>query len=282
MQLIPHVPENLQGTLRASNTTGYQWSPDSRLFACSTTAPRMNVDNGVRLFRYTGEEIVDGLGWDRDQFKPDRLLEVAFVPPPADAEPYPDRPQTPPPPEAIAAAAAASKQAKAPLSSSSAAAAAPSSSYVPPSARAGRGGGGSSLAERLRKEKEASLQGATVVRKDQPSLVKSAAGKVIPGLAQQPQAKSKSALKREKAKLKKQQEEARLKEQQQQRQQKEEGQQQEQASQAVPEKRARKIKKTLKQIEDLKQKDPGSLNDDQKAKLESEESLRAELEQLGL
>jgi translation initiation factor 2A len=55
---------------------------------------------------------------------------------------------------------------------------------------------------------------------------------------------------------------------------------QRQVAAADPEKRARKIKKTLKQIEDLKQK--SDLNDDEKAKLATEEELRAELEQLGL
>ena len=49
-----------------------------------------------------------------------------------------------------------------------------------------------------------------------------------------------------------------------------------------PEKSARKIKKTLKQIDDLKQKDPGSLNEDQQKKVESEASLREELASLGL
>ena len=47
-----------------------------------------------------------------------------------------------------------------------------------------------------------------------------------------------------------------------------------------PEKRARKLKKMLKQIEDLKL--ISDLNEDQKAKIASEVELRAELEQLGL
>jgi len=99
---------------------------------------------------------------------------------------------------------------------------------------------------------------------------------VIPGLSTGDAPKSKSAIKREKAKLKKKQE-----------------QQKAAAAQAAapapepaaavdPEKRARKIKKTLKQIDDLKKKDASALNEDQKTKMASEESLLAELAQLGI
>jgi glycine betaine/choline ABC-type transport system substrate-binding protein len=49
-----------------------------------------------------------------------------------------------------------------------------------------------------------------------------------------------------------------------------------------PDKRARKLKKILKQIDDLKLMAPSDLNDDQKAKIASEVAVRAELEQLGL
>ena len=49
-----------------------------------------------------------------------------------------------------------------------------------------------------------------------------------------------------------------------------------------PAKRARKLNKTLKQIEDLKTKDPGSLNDDQKSKVASEAEVWKELADLGL
>jgi uncharacterized protein with WD repeat len=49
-----------------------------------------------------------------------------------------------------------------------------------------------------------------------------------------------------------------------------------------PEKRGRKLKKLLKQIHDLKGREPEDLNDDQKAKLASEATVLAELAELGL
>jgi translation initiation factor 2A len=100
---IPSQPE-----VKASCTVGYGWSPDSRLFVVSTTSPRMNVDNGIRLFRYNGEQVMN-VPWDNDNYKPDRLLEASFVPVPAGV--YPDRPQSPPP-RATAESAAAVAQAK--------------------------------------------------------------------------------------------------------------------------------------------------------------------------
>jgi len=307
LKLVPHVPANLQGTLRASGTTGYDWSPDSRTVCLSTTSPRLNVDNGIKLFRYTGEQIDPKyLPWDEGAYLPDQLLEAMFVPAPSPQH-YPDRPQTPPPAEAIALAKATGGGAAASAASarggksnnaapSSSSADASSGRYVPPSARRGVGGrgGGSSLAERMRREREGAIQGATVVNKNKPTVAKSATGKVIPGLAQDTQAKSKSALKREKAKLKKQQEQA-IKEQEEaavaaaaaaegeKAKDAEQGGAATSAAGAVdPEKRGRKIKKILKQIEDLKQKDPSGLNEDQKNKMASEEELRSELEQLGL
>jgi translation initiation factor 2A len=89
--------------------------------------------------------------------------------------------------------------------------------------------------------------------------------------------KSKSQIKREKLKKKK-----------------EEEMQQEQSAEAStppavadpsgeaidPEKRARKLKKILKQIEELKLRDCCDLNEDQKAKIASEAQIRAELTDL--
>jgi translation initiation factor 2A len=49
------------------------------------------------------------------------------------------------------------------------------------------------------------------------------------------------------------------------------------SSAADPAKRAKKIYKLLKQIDELKAKDPGELNDDQKDKISKESSLREEL-----
>ena len=101
-------------------------------------------------------------------------------------------------------------------------------------------------------------------------------GKVVVGMAPATvqQGKSKSAIRREKDKKKKQKESATALE----------GPQTTvDAPQTVdPQKRARKLRKTLKQIDELKQKDPSSLNDDQKKKIKLEKGLREELAQLGL
>jgi translation initiation factor 2A len=49
-KLLPHHPDNAAGTLRAESTvTSHGWAPDSRHFLVASTAPRMNVDNGVHL-----------------------------------------------------------------------------------------------------------------------------------------------------------------------------------------------------------------------------------------
>jgi translation initiation factor 2A len=49
-KLLPHHPDNAAGTLRAESTvTMHGWAPDSRHFLVASTAPRMNVDNGVHL-----------------------------------------------------------------------------------------------------------------------------------------------------------------------------------------------------------------------------------------
>ena len=43
------------GSNVAHCTVQYSWSPDSRLFMSAVLAPRMNVDNGFKMFRYNGE-----------------------------------------------------------------------------------------------------------------------------------------------------------------------------------------------------------------------------------
>lgn len=248
---------NASGNLKAETTTGYGWSPDSRLFAASTCTPRMNVENRVRIFTYAGEQLVDNLPWSKNQYEPDKLLEASFVPAPLTT--YPDRPQTPPPDRITIP-----QNSTAPVSGSS------SGKYVPPSAR-NRVGGGTSLAERLRREKEGKMQGAAKITRTE--VVKTAAPTVV-GLAAP--TKSKSALRREKAKVKKQAEEQAVAAVQ---NAVESNGSQEQLD---PEKLARKLKKILKQIEDLRAKDPASLNDAQKIKIQSEGSIREQLAELGL
>ena len=120
------------------------------------------------------------------------------------------------------------------------------------------------------------MKGAQKVA-DKPKAVVGATGKVVVGLAAPAQGKSKSALRREKTKQKKDEEDARkaLEEKV-----------LVQEPVAIPptaasaENRARRIKKTLKQIDELKAKDPSSLNEDQKKKIDSEATLLQELSSL--
>jgi translation initiation factor 2A len=259
-------------SVTAACTVGYGWSPDSRLICVSTTSPRMNVDNGCHIYRYNGDKLAN-LPWDNKSYLPDRLLQACFLP--ALANVYPDRPQSP----------TLKDMAKEP----DAASAAPKTAgrYVPPSARNRAGhGGGTSLAERMRAEREGTMKGAQkVVDKKTPAKVVGATGKVVVGMAPPPtqEGKSKSAQRREKQKQKKQEEQTQKElEEKLAADQKAAAAAAAAAESADPEKRARKLKKTLKQIDDLKQRDPESLNEDQKKKIDSEAEVLAELKQLGL
>lgn len=42
------------GTNSAHAAVSHGWSPDSRYFLTSTLSPRMNVDNGLKIFKYNG------------------------------------------------------------------------------------------------------------------------------------------------------------------------------------------------------------------------------------
>ncbi|KAL3941882.1 MAG: hypothetical protein SGBAC_003833 [Bacillariaceae sp.] len=248
----------------ASCTVGYGWSPDSRLVFTSTTSPRMNVDNGVNIYRYNGEKMTN-LPWDNNDYVPNKLLQAEFVP--AKSTVYPDRPQSPHLKDTNTSSAGAG----------SAPAAKKPTRYVPPSQRNKAGRGGSSLADRMRAEREGGSVAAGKV-KGKPKIT-GATGKVVVGMAPVEQ-KSKSALRREKAKKKKEEEAVR--------QALEEKVLAEEKAAAKPDqavdpvKRAKKINKILRQIEDLKQKEESSLNDDQKKKIESEKSLLEELAGLGI
>ena len=266
-KLIPHSVGNVNGTLKSDTpVTVYSWSPDSRYFLTATTAPRMNVENGIQLRKYTGELVPDtSLPWKNTEYQPNLLYEACFVP--ALPSVYPDRPQSPVPERNEAELAATAKVVPAAAASKPAA-------YVPPSARNSMGTG-TSLAERLRREKDGTLQGATKVIKSTP--VVNSTTRAIPGLTIAPATKSKSQMKREKLKQKKEQQPIT---------------EVAPAASIAPrtdeglvtpvdsEKRARKLKKLLKQIEELKlQSEP--LNEDQQAKVASEADVRRELEDLG-
>lgn len=259
---VPLYPE-----IVASCTVGYGWSPDSRCFLSSTVSPRMNVDNGVKIYSYNGEKMPN-VPWDNDNYKPNRLLQATFVP--ALPHVHQDRAQSPAP--KMSGDADAIAEAKK-LATQAATKPASSQRYVPPSAR-GRTGGGTSLADKIRKEKEGNMMGATKVT-SRPG-IQAMGGKAMPvGMAPaQPEGKSKTAQRRERQKEMKGKQEA------------EEKKAKEEAAvvkeQVDPEKRGKKINKILRQIEDLKSLDQSTLNEDQQKKVTSETELRAELAQLGL
>mmetsp|Transcript_25380 Transcript_25380/g.59442 ORF Transcript_25380/g.59442 Transcript_25380/m.59442 type:complete len:658 (-) Transcript_25380:103-2076(-) len=264
----------------ASCTVGYAWSPDSRLFAVSTTSPRMNVSNGVSVYRYNGDQINNkNLPWNNDNYLPDRLLEATFIPSPPEVV-YPDRPQSPSlkdlgtgPDAGTASTGVAATAPK------------PAGRYVPPSQRNRAGRGGNSLADRMRVEKEGKMLGAQKVTKNSGLMkraVVGATGKVVVGMTptEQKEGKSKSALRREKQQQKKKEEAARKELEE---KLAAEQKAQEEANKPIdPVKRAKKINKVLRQIDDMKQKDPSELNDDQIEKIATEKDLRDELAKLSI
>ena len=214
------IPSSAGPNITASCTVGYGWSPCSRLFFSSTTSPRMNVDNGVKLFRYNGDQFAR-VPWKNNHYQPDRLLQVAFVP--ARPSVYPDRPQSPTlkdltGPDNVSSSSNSNTNTSTTSAAGSNATAGtgtikPMGRYVPPSARNRVVGGGigsqsTSLAERMRAEKEAHMKGAQKVVQPTTPQVVGVTGKVVVGLAptQPPKGKSKSALRREKLKQKKEEE----------------------------------------------------------------------------
>ncbi|EFJ45878.1 eukaryotic translation initiation factor [Volvox carteri f. nagariensis] len=69
-----------------------EWSPDGRLLLTATTAPRLRVDNNIKVFTYHGEE--------RLHQRFETLLEARWRPAPRGA--FQDRPQSPERLEAVA------------------------------------------------------------------------------------------------------------------------------------------------------------------------------------
>lgn len=293
----------IENEIRASCAVGYGWSPDSRSFFVSTTSPRMNVDNSIRLFKYNGYGPFDTknnhVAWDNEKYLPDKLLSVQFIP--KSAESYSDRAQSPPPdkmknydeisssmddadisfviPSSVSSVSASGKNATSSIKSKSSISV---GRYVPPSARGKTMSSGSSLAERMRREREGSTVQAGKVTKPKYAAGAGGGGGVVgmaPTSSSDGAGKSKSALRRERQKLNKQKAEAPA-----QAEEKATKEKLEQNANAPvdKEKRAKKLRKILKQISALKEKDRSTLNDDQLKKLESENELVKELKDLGL
>ena len=260
----------------ASCAVGYGWSPNSRFFMVSTTSPRMNVDNGVALYKYNGLEIKDKgiISWNNENFLPNLLLAVEFVP--AKQNVYPDRPQSPPPKRPVGGKDGDVVESVKPV--------APVTAYVPPVGRyvppgVRKSGGSMSLADRMRKEREGSSVGVTKVAPK--GIVGASSTKKGPvGMTSDDGGKSKSALRKERLRLakKKAEEEEKAEAERKAIEEKERIS----AVAADPVKRAKKLKKIIKQIDDLKTRDASSLNEDQLKKLAMEEEVRKELESLSV
>ena len=321
------IKDNDLSITSCNPVVGHQWSPDSRTYLVSTTSPRMNVDNGVNIYRYDGSLVNEKiLPWDNSRYKPDKLLCAEYVPAPFPSEDeqdddegkskkknefyyYPDRPQSPPPRKLTELKGDAAKVALSKLSSSqnkkngdgggtntkpAVAAYVPplgrktaggGGAYVPPGARkggTGGGGGGSTLAERMRQEREGSAANVSGIKVTKRTGPVGASSVVTVGGGGGDGEKSKSAIRREKQRLAKEKAEREAAEAE--RRKLDEERARVEANKADPAKRAKKINKILKQIDEIKTKLASGveLNDDQKKKMDSEEELRKELASLGL
>jgi len=256
----PTSSEMIYGNSASSAPVGYAFSPSSRMFMISTTSPRMNVENGIQIFRYNGEEMALPSGLN-GRYLPDKLLYAEFLPA-VNLSVYPDRPQTPLPKRA-----ASDNTTTTPTTTTSKPAA---GKYVPPSMRNSSRTG--SLAERMRREREANLAGPVkVTRQNNSSIPGLAPKKTIPGMAP---VTTTSKRKKNKPKNNNKPKPVEAPKPVEPKPQVQEPTQQD------PEKRAKKIKKLLKQINELKASDK-ELNDDQKRKIESYDRLCAELKELG-
>ena len=147
--------------------------------------------------------------------------------------------------------------------------------YVAPGARKG----GMSLGERMRKERETVTMGATTVIPK--GIAGAFAGKKLPvGMAPADQGKSKNALRKERQRLAKEKQEQ-VEEEERQRNEQEEKLRLDAAAND-PVKKAKKLNKILKQIVELKKKDPACLNEDQMKKVASEAEILQQLADLNI
>ena len=240
----------------------FGWSACGRFFMTATTAPRMNVDNNVKVFKYNGNGPLASLAF------PGKLWHAAFAPAAPGA--FPDRPQSPPPKGAEAKAAAAAAAAAAPEQPKKVAA------YRPP-----RGSG--SLSAMMRAEREPASDGARINIGARMAAVKEARDQKM-GLSD-PVADAKAAKNKAAKDRKKKAKEAAAEAAAAEAKLKADAEAAAAAARAEdPVKQAKKLNKKLKQIDALIAKRAGGaeLNADQKAKLEEEAGLRAELAKLSL
>lgn len=67
-----HARWNKITTIQANNTSYFEWSPCGRFLLTATTSPRLRVDNGVKIWHYTGKLLC--------HFEDDELFTVAWRP----------------------------------------------------------------------------------------------------------------------------------------------------------------------------------------------------------
>jgi len=265
----------------------------------------MNVDNGVKLYRYNGlilgdEEKNSGgdggriVTWDTEKFRPNNLLAAEFVP--AEIGAYPDRPQSPPPKRSSDAPSSTNANATSVSANGTGGGLvkpkATVGRYIPPCARK-NGEAGMGLAERMRREREGSTISATRVTTGRGIFAGANIGsgnKLPVGMAASDSntnnaaagGKSKNALRKERQRQARRKVEEAEKEEAERKEAEERKAKEVEVEVVDPVKRAKKLKKTLKQIVELKGKDPASLNEAQVQKVAMEEAVTKELAGLGL
>ena len=256
----------------------YGWSPDSRYFLTATLAPRMNVDNGYKIFKYNGIGPIAEQGFTQ-------AFDAMWQPQPTAS--YPDRGQSPRREGDVKPIKDVSViKEKASVGA-----------YRPPAARAA---GGPSLAEKMRREAapvgkvktnssgSTSIGGVDVFKgggmrfapRHIPGMSQDATKKQAPVMTEE-EKEAKKAKAEEKKLAKKKAQEA---EAQRAMAEAAAASKPKAASEMNPEekeKRAKAIKKKLKSIAELKEKG-GDLDEAQQKKLASEGDLVKELESLGI
>ena len=257
----------------------YGWSPDSRYFMTATLAPRMNVDNCYKIFKYNGVGPISRQDYTQ-------AFDAMWQPQPALR--YPDRGQSPRREGDVKPIKDLAQLKEKETGSVGA--------YRPPGARGSAPS--SSLAERLRRESapvgkvKAGADGAVKsVGATNVDVIKGGmrfAPRAIPGMPvgsspkvlTEAERAAKKAKADEKKKAKKAAEEAKATLEK----SENDGAGVKRVEEMTPEekeRRAKALKKKLKSIAELKTKG-GDLNEDQKSKIASEASLQDELEKLSI
>jgi len=256
--------QKLMGRNTSHCSVGYGWSPCGRYFMTATLAPRMNVDNAVKLFKYNGAGPLHNA-----EFEDATLFDASFRP--AAGGVFPDRPATPP-----------RKGMEGDSSTTVPPPPKPKTAYRPP-------GSTGALAALIRAERDA-LSGPKKVAAGKGGGISAygAPGQpYIPGLA--PAGATTNGESKNTARNKARKEKKKAAEQALRAQAEAEAERirKEQAAAALvaaedPVKRRKAVQKKLKQIEELKARAMGGekLNDDQQNKLATEASLVEELAKL--